>query len=121
MIASRGPLERRGWISSGPEGLDVLPLEDGLALALLPPQPRAFRSELRLDGRPAVLRVNGPLEFHGWTLTQSGFDVAPSGRIVSLVKAVRDPSSAVVRAGFLLLLLGTLGSLWMLPTKGEDA
>ena len=47
--------------------------------------------------------------------------MAPSGRIVSLVKAVRDPSSAVVRAGFLLLLLGTLGSLWMLPTKGEDA
>lgn len=121
VLATRDGLTRHGWISAGPEGMEVLPLEEGLALALLPPQPRGFRSELRLGGRPAVLRVNGPLEFHGWTLTQAGFDMTSSGRIVSLVKAVRDPSTTVVRTGFLLLLLGALGSLWVLPERREGS
>lgn len=115
LVATKDDLVRKGWVVSGPEGSATLSLEGNQVLMVLPPQPKAFRSELVLDGKHTTLRVNGPVDFHGWTLNQASFSISDSGHAISILKIVKDPSTPIVIAGLTLLLLGVLAALWILP------
>lgn len=68
--------------------------------------PRQFRSELLLDGEPAVVEVNAPLRHKGYSIYQEGYDTQRGSYTVLLV--VRDGWLRVVWCGIALLALGSL-------------
>jgi hypothetical protein len=122
VVAQRNGVRREGWLAAGPLGYEWLPLEGPQVLLLMPPAPKTFRSDVMAQGRPHTIRVNSPLDLDGWQLTQTSFEVTPGGEPVSILRAMKDPSIPVVWTGLTLLLLGTLGALWILPSllKGDQ-
>lgn len=68
--------------------------------------PSRFRSEVRFDGRPAVVEVNAPARFGGYTFYQDGCDMQHGTYTVLLV--VRDPWLPVVWVGIALLAAGSV-------------
>ena len=119
LAATRGTERREAWLAAGPEGADPLRLDPDTALVLLPPQPKRFRSEVSLEGRPATIQVNAPLRLGSWDLVQVGYEEGPGGRAYTVLKAAADPSIGPVYAGLLLLLGGVVGALWILPRTWE--
>ena len=116
VIAEKNGLRREGWIATGPGTFDHLPLEGNTVLMLMEPSPKTFRSEVQVDGVGHSIRVNDPLMVHGWQLTQSSYQASPDGSTFSILGAKKDSSIPVVWTGLALLLMGTLGALWLLPS-----
>ncbi len=116
VVAVKNGLRREGWIATGPGTFDYLELEGNAVLMLMEPTPKTFRSEVVADGLSYSIRVNDPLMHHGWQLSQSSYQVSPEGLTFSILGAKRDPSIPVVWTGLALLLVGTLGALWLLPS-----
>jgi hypothetical protein len=72
-------------------------------------QIKAFKSTLQLvEGgvvvREAVVRVNAPLSYRGYTLYQSGYN--PQDPAWTSLQVVRDPGVVLVLTGFVLMLVG---------------
>lgn len=119
--AEKGQQLKEGWIAAGPMGSEWLVLEGKDVLMLMHPQPKTFESTLSANGQNTRIRVNHPMDHHGWQLTQTSWNVNENGSPVSILRAMKDPSIPVVWVGLLLLMLGTCGALWILPAtfKGE--
>ncbi len=116
VIAEKNGLRREGWIATGPGTFEYLPLEGNTVLMMMEPSPKTFRSEVQVDGVSRSIRVNDPLMLHGWQLSQSSYQASPNGLTYSILGAKKDPSIPVVWTGLALLLVGTLGALWLLPS-----
>ncbi len=116
VIAEKNGLRREGWIATGPGTFEYLPLEGNTVLMMMEPSPKTFRSEVIADGVNQSIRVNDPLMLHGWQLSQSSYQASPDGSTYSILGAKKDPSIPVVWTGLALLLVGTLGALWLLPS-----
>lgn len=117
--AVRGAQSREAWIAAGPSGADPFHLDDTLALRLLEPQPKRFRSRIQTGGREFEIQVNTPQRVGSWDLVQVGYEAGPGGRAVSVLKATADPSIPPVFLGLALVLLGVAGALWVLPRTLE--
>lgn len=115
VIAEKKGLRREGWLATGPGSFEYLPLDEDRVLMLLEPSPKTYRSEITVAGREQSIRVNDPLMHHGWQLSQASYQVSPEGAVLSILGARKDPSIPVVWTGLTMLLIGTLGALWMLP------
>jgi len=115
VVAEKNGERREGWLASGSGEFEYLPLDEGQVLMLLEPSPKTYRSEVTVEGRSRSIRVNDPLMHHGWQLSQASYQVTPEGGVFSVLGARKDPSIPVVWTGLTMLLIGTLGALWMLP------
>lgn len=115
VVAEKDGLRREGWLATGPGVFEYLPLDTERVLMLLEPAPKTYRSEVVVEGRPQSIRVNDPLIKGGWQLSQASYQVSPDGAVFSVLGARKDPSVPVVWTGLTMLLIGTLGALWMLP------
>lgn len=115
VVAEKNGERREGWLATGPGEFEYLPLDEGQVLMLLEPSPKTYRSEVTVEGRSQSIRVNDPLMHHDWQLSQASYQVSPDGAVFSVLGARRDPSIPVVWTGLTMLLIGTLGALWMLP------
>lgn len=124
--------EREGWITCGSFAFPhrLLELEEGTALAMTVPRPRAYRSHAVLytpGGTPQniLIEVNKPYRVNGWTLYQHSYDDR-FGRWsrISIIEAIRDPWLPVVYTGIFMMLGGALylmfrGRKLVIPNTGE--
>lgn len=115
VVAEKDGIRREGWIATGPGTFEYLALEGNSILMLMEPSTKTYRSEVVAEGSNRSIRVNDPLMFHGWQLSQSSYQISPDGSTFSILGAKKDPSIPVVWTGLTLLLVGTLGALWLLP------
>ncbi len=81
-------------------------------------RPSQFRSNVTVTpsgGAPfkAVIQMNQPLYFGGWSLFQSSYDMA-SGREMTVLSVSHDPGQDVVFVGYGLLVLGMC---WVAGTR----
>ncbi|MCG9895072.1 MAG: cytochrome c biogenesis protein ResB [Fimbriimonadaceae bacterium] len=108
-----------GWIAAGAADTPQshLRISDGLALVMLDPKPKEFRSliTIRHQGREIkkTLKVNEPITVEGWTLYQLSYDdKAGKASAYSTLEVVRDHGLPVVYLGMALMVLGACLHLW---------
>ncbi|MFA5326550.1 MAG: hypothetical protein WC384_02040 [Prolixibacteraceae bacterium] len=105
-----------GWVCSGNYSWpsEALKLTDAYSLAMLPPEPRKFSSELNiLSGEnnklKTILEVNKPFHVFGWTIYQINYN-SEMGRWsdLSVLQLVRDPWLPVVYVGIFMMMAGAI-------------
>jgi hypothetical protein len=104
-----------GWVHAPTAYGEALltPLGGGAAVLMQPHRAKAFRSQVRIGGEPALIEVNRPLLVDGWWLYQTGYDEADGpGSVRSQLEVVRDPGLYGVYAGCALIIAGILVWLW---------
>lgn len=108
--------EVTGWISCGSfvNPGQSLKLDDHFSLAMLPPEPRKFSSELNIQTQSGknittIIEVNRPYHLDGWTIYQLGYNTE-MGRWsnLSVLELVRDPWLPVVYFGIFLMMAGAV-------------
>jgi cytochrome c-type biogenesis protein CcsB len=67
--------------------------------------PSNFRSDVQVDGKPAAVWMNHPLEHGGWRLFQSSYRLE-RGRSATVLSASRDPGQPIVFFGYGMLVAG---------------
>jgi len=106
--------EISGWIFSGSYASqsEMLPLNDRFSLAMLPPEPRKFSSELNIQTKTGknittTIEVNKPFNIEGWTIYQINYNTE-MGRWsnLSVLELVRDPWLPLVYLGIFLMMAG---------------
>jgi hypothetical protein len=103
--------------ASQPRGVFVEPNRSALVFEKRDKEVKAFRSHVtaRQGNRVerAVISVNDPLDFGGWTLYQVNYN--PEDPTYSGLEAVRDPGVVWVFLGFGLICLGVAYMLYVEP------
>ena len=117
----------RGWITSRQNfpGLFLQP-DDSHVFYMRSAAPKAYRSYLTItgpDGKPrdTVVGVNQPITIGQWQLYQSSYarnDM--TGRMDSVLQAVRDPALPLVYLGFFALLVGAFVTFWVPARRPEE-
>lgn len=106
--------EVSGWIFSGSFSKPpvMLQLNENISLAMLPPEPRKFSSELNIQtktgkNRSTTIEVNRPYSIEGWTIYQTNYNTQ-MGRWsnLSVLELVRDPWLPLVYLGIFLMMFG---------------
>ena len=106
--------EISGWIFSGSYSHppEILQLNESFSLAMLPPEPRKFSSELNIQtktgkNRSTTIEVNRPYSIEGWTIYQTNYNTQ-MGRWsnLSVLELVRDPWLPFVYLGIFLMMFG---------------
>jgi cytochrome c biogenesis protein ResB len=93
---------------------NMLQLSEDLALALLPPEPQEYLSEVQINDRAAVIKVNKPLAHAGWKIYQFSYDEqAGKNSTYTVLELVRDPWLPVVYTGLAMLMIGAVYLLWI--------
>jgi hypothetical protein len=109
-------LIRKGWISSGNFmfGDYSMPLRNGQYIGMVKPQPKAFKSEVRIHTSKTafvdtVIEVNKPYKIKGWYIYQTGYD-EKMGKYsnYSVFQVVYDPWLKVIYTGIFLLMAGAI-------------
>lgn len=116
-----------GWVSAGnmDEFMHAVNLDEGHALAVTPPEPKQFISDVTVlvqGGTPVrtKIEVNNPLRIGSWIIYQYGYD-ARVGRYsdYSSFELVCDPWLPVVYAGFVLMALAAVCGICRRPVRRE--
>ncbi|MBB3700092.1 cytochrome c biogenesis protein ResB [Flammeovirga yaeyamensis] len=115
---------KEGWIGAKNkyQNVQTLDLNNQYALALLPPEPKRFASELKVytdNGDPEIMEVdvNHPLSIKGWEVYQFSYnDKLGKWSNYSIVEIVKDPWLPIVYFGLFLMILGAFYLIW----KGKD-
>lgn len=68
-------------------------------------RPSNFRSDVKIDGQPAAIWMNHPLEHGGWRLFQSSYRIE-QGRSATVLSASKDPGQPIVFIGYGMLVFG---------------
>jgi hypothetical protein len=94
-----------------------LVLNNGEALALLPPEPKRYISNVNVsDGRVSVNRdvlVNKPAAFGGWKIYQVSYDeTAGKNSSYSVFEVIKDPWLPLVYVGLIMLIMGAFYLMW---------
>jgi len=99
--------------------------ESGVDLRFLTTEgmPRAFISEIELvyEGIPveeAVIKVNSPFTYGGYTFYQSSYN-QETNPVRSIFQVVSDPGLKLTYIGFILLMLGCIGLMYVRPIRLE--
>ncbi|HVS02220.1 MAG TPA: cytochrome c biogenesis protein CcsA, partial [Thermoanaerobaculia bacterium] len=77
-------------------------------------RPAMFRSRVTVvDPRlatpvPAIIEMNAPLHYGGFSFFQSSYQIAPDGREMSILSVAQDPGQPVVFVGYFLLVGGMI-------------
>jgi len=119
---------KAGMISSG--GImrypKYLTLDENYALAMAPPEPRIYRSDVivrEMSGNEEEheLLVNKPISIEGWKLYQLSYDeeMGQWSRL-SIIEAIRDPWLIVIYIGIFMVIGGSL-YLFTIGKKTEEA
>lgn len=117
-----------GWISAGnmDEFMHVVNLDERYALAVTPPEPKQFISDVTVLVRGdepvrTKIEVNSPLRIGSWIIYQYGYDQR-LGRYsdFSSFEIVCDPWLPVVYAGFILMSLAAIFSICRRPARREE-
>ncbi|MEI8113737.1 MAG: cytochrome c biogenesis protein ResB [Bacteroidia bacterium] len=103
-----------GWIFSGSYSHppEMIQLNESFSLAMLPPEPRKFSSELNIQTKTGktikkIIEVNSPYSIEGWTIYQTNYNTE-MGRWsnLSVLELVRDPWLPLVYLGIFLMMAG---------------
>ncbi|MHC4779998.1 MAG: cytochrome c biogenesis protein ResB [Planctomycetota bacterium] len=83
--------------------------------------PKAYISEVSVEEEgtsveEAVIEVNAPFTYGGYTFYQSSYREGPRVR-TSVFQVVRDPGVGLAYAGFALILLGCLHIFFVMPVQ----
>ncbi len=106
----------KGWITSGSYKLISRPLQldEKHLLAMLPPEPKKYSSEVQIYtksgfNKKTVVEVNKPYKIMGWNLYQLSYN-QKMGKWsdTSIIELVRDPWLPVVYAGIFMLIAGAV-------------
>ena len=117
-----------GWISAGnmDEFMHVVNLDERYALAVTPPEPKQFISDVTVLVRGdepvrTKIEVNSPLRIGSWIIYQYGYDQR-LGRYsdFSSFEIVCDPWLPIVYAGFILMSLAAIFSICRRPARREE-
>jgi hypothetical protein len=109
-----------GWVSCGNyfQHFKILDLDDRLCVAMTFPEPKAYRSEVKVftpdgDVKNGIIEVNSPMTMKSWKIYQYSYDTQ-KGRDSehSIFELVYDPWVIPSYIGFILMLFGAVTLFW---------
>ena len=109
-----------GWVSCGNyfQHFKILDLDDRLCVAMTFPEPKAYRSEVKVftpdgDVKNGIIEVNSPMTMKSWKIYQFSYDTQ-KGRDSehSIFELVYDPWVIPSYIGFILMLFGAVTLFW---------
>ncbi len=117
LLINDGSKSFEKWIYTGSSMIPAgtIKTKNGDFIALIPPEPKYFGSEIELYTKSGIsaerheVAVNKPLKFGSWTVYQSSYYTdTQSLDMVSVFSAVFDPWLPIVYTGMFMMMAGAL-------------
>lgn len=77
--------------------------------------PAAFKSDVEVDGKSALIQMNEPLVKSGYKIYQSSYSEIPGQPAVSIFTVAHDPALGLKYLGSILMTMGIAIMFWMRP------